>query len=71
MDREDVQALFDAEQAQLMADGLGLVEVTDFAQEGLNTIWAYNTSFWIQYASTIQANQSRLLTAQISGALAP
>ncbi len=55
--RMDVQQAFGAFDGRLMAD-MGEVVVTDFAQEGENTVLAYNVTIRIVYADEIDSQQS-------------
>ena len=70
LDRYDVVSLFDSYKAQLMADGIGSFIVSTFAQDGLNTVLAYNVSFGMEWADfAYSAGQSLLETVDIEGAI--
>jgi len=56
--------------AMLLADGLGRVETSVYSQDGLNTVWAYNVYFTVEWASTIDDEGTQFArSAEISGTL--
>ena len=61
MVRSDIHALFDANYAQLAFEDFGHFEVSNFTQQGLNGVLAYNVSGKIQWANMIQVS-STLIT---------
>lgn len=65
--RDDVMAELDSLNAQLMAQDLGSYVVTQFDQEGLNSVLAYNTSFYLQWTSFIQSNQIAITSVNLGG----
>lgn len=66
--REDVQTILAGMDAQLYADELGRMEVSTFVQAGFNSILAYNVFFKVEWASTIDAAPTQLITdAQLEG----
>jgi hypothetical protein len=69
--RADVQAAFSALDAQLMADRFDYT-VTDFFQEGENSVLAYNVRFRLQWTSSIvvySTGGTLVTSATISGTL--
>lgn len=58
--RSDVLTYLDNIQTQLYADGLGDCTVSTFVQDGANSVLAYNTSFSIQWASTVATQQTQV-----------
>ncbi len=58
MTRPDIHALFDAQHAQLAFEDFGQYEVSNFAQNGLNSILAYNVRGRIQWANMIQVSST-------------
>jgi hypothetical protein len=69
LNRPNVVALFDGQQAQLCADGLGQIVVTNFDQDGRNGVLAYNVSFNLQWANMFKVQETQLTTTSIGGSL--
>lgn len=69
LNRSDVVALFDSHYSQLCAAGLGEYEVSNFSQDALNGVIAYNSSFTLQWANMFDVVQNQLLTGTITGNL--
>ena len=70
LNRSDINALFDTYNAQLCADGLGDFTVSAFSQEGLNTTFAYNTRFRVQWANMMNVIETQLgIVTNMSGSL--
>lgn len=70
LQRGDAQTILEEMDAQLYADDLGRIEVSNFAQGGLNTVLAYNVFFKVEWASTIDvANQPLITSAEFTGTL--
>ncbi len=70
LNRSDIIKVFDTYHAQLCADGLGDFTVSSFSQEGLNTTFAYNTRFRVQWANMINVVETQVdVTPTISGTL--
>ncbi len=69
LERSDIVALFDSHYAQLCYDGLGAIQVSQFSQDGLNGVLAYNVQFRLQWANMLDITYSKLDTASISGDL--
>lgn len=68
LSREDVMELLVERDAMLLADGLGALEVSNYYQGGLNNVLAYNVSFNVEWASTIDATDTKVWTsAQYTG----
>lgn len=69
LNRPNVVDLFDSQQAQLCADDLGRFTVSNFYQDGLNGVLAYNSSFTLQWANMFEVSETQLLTSTITGNL--
>jgi hypothetical protein len=70
LNRSDIVMLFDSYHAQLCADGLGDFTVSNFTQDGLNTIFAYNTRFRVQWSNMMNVVETQVdVTPTISGTL--
>jgi hypothetical protein len=67
LNREDLKLALDNVNAQFMASGLGDYIVSNYSQDGENTVLAYNSKIMIQWASTIDTAQVILNTANLSG----
>lgn len=65
--RGDVQDLLVSMDASLLADELGRIEISTFVQDGLNSVLAYNVSFNVEFASTIDVDQPLITGAEITG----
>ncbi len=65
--RDDVQAVFENLNAALLLDGLGKYTVSQFNQDGGNSVLAYNVSFRLQWASEIQTFQTIADEVTLSG----
>jgi len=61
--RPDIHALFDANYAQLAYEDFGQYEVSNFAQNGLNSVLAYNVRGKIQWANMIQVSSTLITVA--------
>lgn len=62
-----VVGLFMAEGAQLMAQDLGKYTVSNFYQDGLNSVLAYNAVFGLQWGNNLASEQDQLLFANMGG----
>lgn len=62
--RSDIHALFDTYHAQIAFSGLGAYEVSNFTQNGLNSILAFNVRLSIQWANMIQVSTTLVDTIQ-------
>ncbi len=67
--RSDVMEEMESLNGQLMAQDLGKYIVSNFDQDGLNTILAYNTTFYIQWASVLQSDQIRTDSTELGGTI--
>lgn len=67
MNRFDLNEMLSDNLMQFCADGLGKYVVSQFYQDGLNTVLAYNLTFMLQWASTINTAQTILTTVNIEG----
>lgn len=68
LSRDDVLNLLVERDAMILADGLGACEVSNYYQGGLNNVLAYNVSFNVEWASTIDAANTGMWTsAQYTG----
>lgn len=64
--REDLKYYLEQNDMQFM-NPLGNFKVSNFYQEGLNNVFAYNCVFWIQWTSTIDTSQTIVDTVNING----
>lgn len=62
-----VAGLFMEQGAQLLAQDLGKYTVSNFFQEGINDVLAYNTVFGIQWGNNLASEQDQLLSATLGG----
>jgi hypothetical protein len=58
---------FGADNAQVMAQDLGKYNVSNFYQDGENTVLAYNTTVGIQWANVLASTQDQLISAEMGG----
>lgn len=65
--RPDIHAIFDAYQAQIAYEGLGRYEISNFIQDGANSVLAFNVSFNIQWANMIQVSQTVVTQETLAG----
>ena len=65
MVRSDIHALFDAQYAQLAYADFGSYEVSNFTQQGLNGVLAYNVRGKIQWANMIQVSSTLITVVDV------
>jgi len=63
LNRSEIPQLFDTHYAQLCYQDLGRVVVSQFIQDGENSVLAYNVSFTLQWANMLNITYSKLDTA--------
>jgi hypothetical protein len=67
--RMDVLDALEALGAQPILEGFGKYTVTDFFQEGGNTVWAYNVTFRLIEEIQAETTQVQILTSEMGGSL--
>jgi len=65
MVRPDIHALFDANYGQLAYEDFGAIEVSNFTQQGLNGVLAYNVRGKIQWANMIQVSSTLITVVDV------
>lgn len=61
--------LFDSYKSQLLAQDLGRCTISNFIQDGLNSVIAYNVDFRVQYANMFEITETAAISATINGDL--
>lgn len=67
INRQDLREMLDLVNSQFLVSGLGDYIVSNYSQDGENTVLAYNSKIMLQWASTIDTTQTILTSANLSG----